>query len=169
MSGRFTPTQRTIIRNRCLIEVENFKIIYNWLRHNNPNYSELPEMSSCPTPIMFEDEADKNNTDEPENPDLESHIDYHYWFPSNGEPTKTTATYHTQQDFMKAYMEGKEPTLVFSSNASKNDWELCLTQNISVIFSVWDWRNKNKTKKCSIGYRVHETLSSFVTSSVSKA
>ena len=42
-------------------------------------------------------------------PDLESHIDYHYWFPSNGEPTKTTAAYHTQQDFMKAYMEGKEP------------------------------------------------------------
>jgi len=43
---------------------------------------------------------------------LESHIDYQYWFPSNGEPTKTTATYHTQQDFMKAYMEGKEPMMI---------------------------------------------------------
>ena len=90
----------------------NFKIIYNWLQHNNLNYLEMPEMSNCPTHIMFEDKADKNNTDEPENPDLESHIDYHHWFPSNGEPTKTTASYHTQQDFMKAYMEGKEPTLV---------------------------------------------------------
>jgi hypothetical protein len=83
---------------------------------------------------MFEDEADANNTDEPENPDLESHVDYHYWFPSNGEPTKTTATYHTQQDFMKAYMEGKEPTLVFSSNANKNDWELCLTKIFPLYF-----------------------------------
>jgi hypothetical protein len=134
MSGRFTPSQRTIVRKRCLVEVENFKTIYNWLRQNNPNYAEMPEMLSCPTPIMFEDKADANNTNKPENPDLESHVDYHYWFPSNGEPTKTTATYHTHQDFMKAYMEGKEPTLVFSSNANKNDWELCLTKIFPLYF-----------------------------------
>jgi hypothetical protein len=27
MSGRFTPSQRTIVRKRCLVEVENFKTI----------------------------------------------------------------------------------------------------------------------------------------------
>ena len=85
MSGRFTPSQRTIVRKRCLIEVDNFAKIYNWLRENNPLYKEMPEMSRCPTPIMFEDEPDVNNTDESEDPIVESHVDFHYWFPSNGE------------------------------------------------------------------------------------
>ena len=54
MSGRFTSTQRTIVRKRCLIEIEDFKTISNWLLNNNHNYAEIPEMSNCPTPIMFE-------------------------------------------------------------------------------------------------------------------
>ena len=146
MSGRFTPSQRTIVRKRCLIEVDNFVKIYNWLRENNPYYEEMPEMSSCPTPMMFEDEPDANNTDESEDLVVESHVDYHYWFPSNGEPTKSTATYHSQEDFMKAYMEGKEPTLVFSSNNNKNDWELCLTQIFPLYFPYGVGKIKEKRK-----------------------
>ena len=29
LSGRFTPAQRTIIRKRCLVEVENFTSVFN--------------------------------------------------------------------------------------------------------------------------------------------
>ena len=94
LSGRFTPAQRTIIRKRCLVEVENFTRVFNWLRENNPIYSELPEISQCPTPILFEDEPDINNTDDSEDVELEKELNYHYWFPSNGEPTKSTATFH---------------------------------------------------------------------------
>jgi len=134
LSGRFTPAQRTIIRKRCLVEVENFTRVFNWLRENNPIYSELPEMSQCPTPILFEDEPDINNTDDSEDVELEKELNYHYWFPSNGEPNKSTATFHTQDEFMKAYMAGSEPTLVFSSNSNKNDWELTLPEVFPLYF-----------------------------------
>ena len=134
LSGRFTPAQRTIIRKRCLVEVENFTRVFNWLRENNPIYSELPEMSQCPTPILFEDEPDINNTDDSEDAELEKELNYHYWFPSNGEPNKSTATFHTQDEFMKAYMAGSEPTLVFSSNSNKNDWELTLPEVFPLYF-----------------------------------
>ena len=106
-------------------------------------------MSRCPTPTMFEDEPDANKTDETQDPNSESHVDYHYWFPSNGEPTKSTATYRSQDDFMKACMEGKEPTLVFSSNCSKNDWELCLTK----IFPLYFPYGVGKIKKERIRFR----------------
>jgi hypothetical protein len=95
----------------------------------------MPEMSKCPIPKIFEDKPDLNNTDESENADFEKEVNYHYWFPSSGEPSKSTATFHTQEDFLKAYMSGKEPTLVFSSNSNKNDWELTLPQVFPLYFS----------------------------------
>jgi hypothetical protein len=45
------------------LEVENFATVYNWLRENKPFYAELPVMSNCPSPLLFDDEPDINNTD----------------------------------------------------------------------------------------------------------
>jgi hypothetical protein len=87
MSGRFTPNQRTIIRKRCKLEVENFLRVYNWLRENNPHYMDMPDISQCPTPIIFEDEADTNNTDESGNPDIEKHVEFQYFFQVTRNPT----------------------------------------------------------------------------------
>ena len=43
-------------------------------------------------------------------------------------------------------MEGKEPTLVFSSNASKNDWNLCLTKIFPLYFPFGTGGIKEKRK-----------------------
>ena len=51
MSGNFTPAQRQIVRNRCQIDVENFNLVYQWLKENNPNFDPKnpdPSISSAP-------------------------------------------------------------------------------------------------------------------------
>jgi hypothetical protein len=53
MSGRFTPDQRKIIKKRCLVEVGNFNKLYNWLKANNPNYDQMPDISTCPAPTIL--------------------------------------------------------------------------------------------------------------------
>jgi hypothetical protein len=105
LSRRLTPVSRTIIKKICVLEVENFATVYNWLKEKNPIYAELPEMSNCPSPTLFEDEPDINNSDESDCAELEKEVNYHYWFPSNGEPNKSTATFLTQNDFMKIYIQ----------------------------------------------------------------
>ena len=77
----------------------------------------MPDITQCPTPIIFEDEADMNNTDESENPDIEKHVEFQYFFPSHEEPNRSTATFSSEEEFLNAFMQGKEPTLVFSSTA----------------------------------------------------
>ena len=37
LSGNFTPAQKNIVNNHCLVDVQKFKSIYNWLRQNNPH------------------------------------------------------------------------------------------------------------------------------------
>ncbi|MFN9982734.1 MAG: DUF6570 domain-containing protein, partial [bacterium] len=43
MSGNFTPAQRQIIKSRCLIDVSKFKVIYEWLRQNNPYFANFKD------------------------------------------------------------------------------------------------------------------------------
>jgi hypothetical protein len=151
MSGRFTPNQRTIIRKRCKLEVENFLRVYNWLRENNPHYMDMPDISQCPTPIIFEDEADTNNTDESGNPDIEKHVEFQYFFPSHEEPNRSTATFSSEEEFLNAFMQGKEPTLVFSSTAYQNDWQLTLSRLFPLYFpfGVGDMKDDSRANRVS--------------------
>ena len=57
MSGNFTPAQRQIVRNRCQIDVENFNLVYQWLKENNPNFSNMADSELCPNPIILEDDT----------------------------------------------------------------------------------------------------------------
>ena len=45
---RFTPDQRNIIRKRCLLHVDNLKVIFNWLKENNCHYAGVTDFESCP-------------------------------------------------------------------------------------------------------------------------
>ena len=57
---------------------------------------DMPDIPQCPTPIVFEDEADVNNTDESGNPDIEKHVEFQYFFPSHEEPNRSTATFSSE-------------------------------------------------------------------------
>ncbi len=52
MSGNFRPAQRQIVRNHCQIDLENFNLVYQWLKENNPNFSNMADSELCPKPIM---------------------------------------------------------------------------------------------------------------------
>ena len=67
LAGRFTPEQRNIIKQRCLLQVENMKTVFNWLKENNCHYAGMASMDNCPKPQIVEDPPTQNNTDQPGN------------------------------------------------------------------------------------------------------
>ncbi len=79
MSGNFTPAQRHIVKSQCMMDVSDFKEVYEWLRVNNLNFANFKEFDDCPSHILVEDE---NSLDEEsENFTLEKQIEIQYWFP----------------------------------------------------------------------------------------
>jgi hypothetical protein len=134
LSGRFTRSQRNIIRNRCLLEVESFNRIYEWLRKNNPKYAHKPQWSECPKPVFFDNNEGVNNTDEEGNPQIEKTMDFQYFFPSNGEPTERTATFNSDEEFLKAYFADRQPSMIFTSKNSLRDYELSLADVFPLYF-----------------------------------
>jgi hypothetical protein len=67
-------------KKKCKVEIEIFLQVYNWLRQNNPHYRDMPDITQRPTPIIFEDEPNTNNTDESEDPEIEKHLEFQYFF-----------------------------------------------------------------------------------------
>ncbi len=123
LSGNLTPEQKRIVNNRCLVDVQHFNSIYNWLRQNNPHHSKLAEIENCPNPIIFGDEVE---IEEAANPEVEKQLDFQYWFPSVGEPKNTTSTFHSQSEFIDALLKSKEPTMIFYSSNFQTDYKLIL-------------------------------------------
>ena len=39
--GRVTPSQREIIKKRCTININDYKVIMNWLIDNHPSYCDM--------------------------------------------------------------------------------------------------------------------------------
>jgi len=62
MSGNLTPAQRHIVKSQCMIDVSDFKEVYEWLRENDQNFANFKEFDDCPSPILVKDEnsLDKN-------------------------------------------------------------------------------------------------------------
>jgi hypothetical protein len=69
LSGNFTTVQRKIIKERCTINVSNFKAIHGWLRRKNPHYKFFSRFHECPCPIVLED--DNSIDKESEKPKIE--------------------------------------------------------------------------------------------------
>ncbi len=124
MSGNFTPAQRQIVKSRCMIDVSDFKEVYEWLRENNPNFANFKEFHDCPSPILVEDE---NSLDEEsENSTLEKQIEIQYWFPNNGDPNSSNSVFNSQPEFIDSLLKNKEPTLIFNSRNYRPDFKLTL-------------------------------------------
>jgi hypothetical protein len=76
MFGNFMPAQRHFMKSQCMIDVSDFKEIYERLRENNPNFTNFKEFHDCPSPSLVEDE---NSLDkESENSTLEKQIEIQY-------------------------------------------------------------------------------------------
>jgi hypothetical protein len=122
LSGNVTPAQKIIVNNHCLVDVQKFNSIYNWPRQNNPHYSDLAEIESCPNPIIFGDDV---VTEEALNPEVEKQLDFQYWFSSVGEPANTISPF-SKSEFIDVLLKAKEPTMIFCSSNYQPDYKLTL-------------------------------------------
>ena len=92
ISGRMTPSQRNIVKNRCEVNVEEYKNVLNWLIPNHPSYKDMtgPQDSPQPTIIGRFHETNKN-CDEEEEPEIKNNIELTVFrFASRNQPTNNT-------------------------------------------------------------------------------
>ena len=61
-------------------------------------------------------------------------MEYQYFFPSHEEPNHSTATYNSADSCLNVFLQGKEPTLIFSSTAYQNDWQIRLSKIFPLPF-----------------------------------
>jgi len=126
MTGKFTGNQKEIIKKRCLVDINQINIVYNWLRENNYRYANMPQLPECPKPFFFEDHVEEDSPEATQDENIEKHIEFQYYFPTNGEPTSNTGTFHSEDEFLRQYLAGKQPTLIFGSDKYAKDYELSL-------------------------------------------
>ena len=117
ISGRMTPTQRNIVKNRCEVNVEEYKNVLNWLISNHPSYIGMirPQDSPQPTIIGGFHET-QNNCDEEEEPDIENNIELTtFRFASRNQPTNNTGPFSNEEDFIFSKLLNKniDFTLLF--------------------------------------------------------
>ncbi len=74
------------------------------VKPNNPHYSNLVEIESCPNPIIFGDDV---VTKKAANSEVEKQLDFQYWIPSVGEPTNTTSMFSSQSEIIDALLKVK--------------------------------------------------------------
>ena len=102
--GRVTPAQRDIIKKRCTINTQHYKIIMNWLIYNHPSYHGMERPESCPQPIVIGGfNKATNNTDQPEDnmTEVETTFDGgQMTFAPRNEPSESTGPYKIQEEFI---------------------------------------------------------------------
>jgi hypothetical protein len=114
---------RVLLEHYCLVDVQKFNSFYNWLRANNPHFSDLAQIENHPNPIIFGDDV---VIEEAVNPEVGKQLDFQYWIPSVGEPTNTTSTFNSKSEFLDALIKSKEPIMIFCSSDYQPDYKLNL-------------------------------------------
>jgi hypothetical protein len=133
-----------------VIDVSDFKEVYEWLRENNPNFANFKEFHDCPSPILVEDE---NSLDEEsENSTLEKQIKIQYWFPNNGDPNSSNSVFNSQLEFIDSLLKNKELTLIFNSRNNRPDFRLTLPSLFPFRHYFSDQSHVFQEKKFSVSF-----------------
>jgi hypothetical protein len=97
----------------------------------------LPQTNApdeCPTPVVIEDPANDNNTDEDED-GVEPHFEgATFHFTSGNEPDEQTGVYGSAQNFIQAMLDKTMPTLLVKGSNYSNLQELLLENVCPVQF-----------------------------------
>ena len=156
--GRVTPSQRDIIKRRCTINSQHYKIIMNWLIDNHPSYFNMTRSECDPNPVVlcgFEENT--NNTDESDGSNIatENTVDIEQMtFAPRHEPSESTGPYQSEKEFIFSQIKGKKPTLLFRNGDYIGSHTIDLVELFPLIFPYgWggpDERRGNKVGKSSI-------------------
>jgi len=137
LCGRFTPEQRTIVRNRAILDTALYVDIMTWFIRvsGHPAYADLTPPEECPVPTILEDEANDNNTDAPQNPDVEQEYQGStYTFTTSNDPTENMGTNSSPEQFTLSMMNRSSPLLLVRGGNYINAQELKLENVFPIQF-----------------------------------
>jgi hypothetical protein len=64
--------------------------------------------------------------EESEDPNVEEQVEIQYWFPNNCDPNLSNSVFHSQTEFIDAFLKDKEPTLIYNSRNYVADYRITL-------------------------------------------
>ena len=137
LCGRFTPEQRTIIRNRAILDTALYVDMMTWLIRvsGHPAYTDLTPPEECPTPTILEDDANDNNTDDTQNPGVEQEYQGStYTFTTSNDPSENMGTNRSPQEFTLSMMNRSSPLLLVRGGNYTNAKELMLENVLPIQF-----------------------------------
>jgi hypothetical protein len=138
MCGRFTPEQREIVKRKMMLNITVFKKLVKWYieESGHPAFDGLnPDMKKWPQPVVLEGAQGRNNTDEEEDPEVESTVEGStYYFPSAYEPNSDTGTFSSQHEFARSMINETAPTLLFMPGNYANDRHTPLEDMFPLVF-----------------------------------
>ena len=138
-SGRFTPDQRRIVRDRCKIHTGDYLELYRWFvqESGHPMFKDLKIPSEAPQVYLYEDSKfdTDSNTDEPGDVDIERTYDgAKYYFSSAQDPTEDNSVFGSSEQFSVAMMKGTDPTLLTYGGKYANMRELRVEDIMPLTF-----------------------------------
>ena len=117
ISGRMTQTQRTIVKHRCEVNIEEYILLLNWLIVNHLSYKDMIPPAQMPEPIIIGGfEENNNNVDTSENPAIENVVEStRFSFATRNKPTTSKGIFSNEKNFVFSKLFGKNTdyTLLF--------------------------------------------------------
>jgi len=131
LGGRFTPSQKTIVRKKTEVDTTLVTDLLDESGHKGFEGFIKPSESDCPSPkIDDEVEEDKEVNREVE----EKFDDGTYHFSSAYAPSQNTGVHATQAEFTKSLLERTPPTLLVHGGDYKGGRDLRLEDIIPTAF-----------------------------------
>jgi len=137
MCGRMTPTQKQIVRERSVINVEVYLALLTWFitQSGHPGFKNMPLPTACPQPILIQDPSNKHNTAEEGDPEKEKQFEgATYHFSSAHEPTTDSGCFDSSSDFAMAMLKNTTPTLLVHGSNYANSKDIQLENVFPVCF-----------------------------------
>jgi hypothetical protein len=171
LCGRFTPAQRTIARNKAILDTKLYVDLMTWFIRvsGHPAYRDLTPPEVCPAPRILEDDANENNTDISQNPDVEGEYQGStFTYTSSSDPTENASTFSNSSNFASAMINQSSPLLlVRGGNYVNANTELKL-ENVFPIQFPWgsggptQHRPTNMSKEAAIQHYTRLSLKQFM-------
>ena len=133
LGGRFTPSQKQIIRKKTAVNTELVTKLLTWFKQKSGHkgFKDLEIGEECPQPIRDEEVGEDFELDK----ERESQYDGGtYYFSSANTPTQDTGVFGTELKFTKSLLERTPPTLLAYGGDYKGGRDLRLEDIIPTAF-----------------------------------
>jgi len=110
LGGRFTPSQKTIVRKKTEVDTKLVTDLLTWfIQNGHKGFKEFKPPEECQPPKIVEEDGVDNEVDSK----VESQFDGGtYYFSSAYAPSSDTGVHGTQLKFTKSLLERTPPTLL---------------------------------------------------------